>query len=929
MSGFSLIGVNLSGAEYDPGGTLEGTNYTYPSDAEIDYYASKGMTVIRLPFLLERVEPVAGGPLNTTELGYIDNVVDYAASKGIDVILDPHDYGDEYGTVIGTTAASNATFANFWGELAAHFASTPNVLFGLMNEPNAVTPTQWLVSANAAIAAIRAAGATTQQILVPGTDWDGADTWVSSGNAQVLGSGIVDPSHNFAFEVHQYLDAYGSGTSSTVVSTEIGVQRLTAITQWAEATGNKLFLGEFGVASDATSLTALNNMLGYMAQHTDVWEGGTYWAAGPWLGNYMYSVEPTNGVDAPQMGVLDQYVTKTIESAGSTSLIEFGTNFYFDNISSGAAVEFKYSGTPVTANEFAGWSFIAAEQTSTGYEVALHLANTDQYTVWDTDSNGNVVSNATGGIVLGSSSALESLEPSFQQDLNGDGAIGVPTTVIVSSTSINLVEAGSNFYLDSITSGSGPEFKYGGAPIVPNEFGAWTFIGVEQTTGGYEIALHLPGTNQYTVWDTDGNGNVVSNATGGIVSGNSNALESLEASFHQDLNGDGVIGIPTTVIESSGSTSLVEVGTNFYLESISSGTGPELKYGGTPVVANEFGAWTFVGAEQTSSGYEVALSLPGADQYTVWDTESNGNVVSNATGGIVSGTSNALESLEASFHQDLNGDGVTGLAVAANATLELTGANSQNVSFESSTGTLRLDNPTTFSGQVVGFTGDGTWAGSDRIDLLNFAFSSAIQTDTTYNASTGALSVSNGISVDLLDFVGSYSLANFKFASDGQGGTIVYDPPVTSQSSTEGADGSTVVIGNSTIQGNEGLQSPVIVASGATLTLDHAVGGGTITNNGTVDVTSNSTVNLVAGAGPDNFVFAPNFGQATIKNFTPGTDSLQIDHTMFVSLNALTAAMHDDTHGNAVITDAAHDTITIENITTAQLLAHQGDFHIV
>jgi len=28
-----------------------------------------------------------------------------------------------------------------------------------------------------------------------------------------------------------------------------------------------------------------------------------------------------------------------------------------------------------------------------------------------------------------------------------------------------------------------------------------------------------------------------------------------------------------------------------------------------------------------------------------------------------------------------------------------------------------------------------------------------------------------------LDFNGSYTLANFKFASDGSGGTIVYDPP--------------------------------------------------------------------------------------------------------------------------------------------------------
>ena len=46
-----------------------------------------------------------------------------------------------------------------------------------------------------------------------------------------------------------------------------------------------------------------------------------------------------------------------------------------------------------------------------------------QYTVWNTDTDGNVVSNGTGGIVSGTSNALKSLEPSFQQDLNGDGAI--------------------------------------------------------------------------------------------------------------------------------------------------------------------------------------------------------------------------------------------------------------------------------------------------------------------------------------------------------------------------------------------------------------------------------------------------------------------------------------------------------------------------
>jgi hypothetical protein len=95
--------------------------------------------------------------------------------------------------------------------------------------------------------------------------------------------------------------------------------------------------------------------------------------------------------------------------------------------------------------------------------------------------------------------------------------------------------------------------------------------------------------------------------------------------------------------------------------------------------------------------------------------------------------------------------------------------------------------------------------------------------------------------------------------------------------------------------------------------------GDTITNDGTVKVADNRTVALAAGSRQDNFVFAPNFGQAAISHFTPGVDSRQIDHAIFASLYVLFAAVHDDSHGNAVITDAAHDTITIENVTTAQL----------
>jgi serralysin len=483
--------------------------------------------------------------------------------------------------------------------------------------------------------------------------------------------------------------------------------------------------------------------------------------------------------------------------------------------------------------------------------------------------------------------------------------------VIESFGSTSLTQVGSNFYLYN-SSGTGPSLKYGGVLVV-GQANAWAPISAEQIAGGgYEVAWHLPGSDQYSVWYTDSTGNFVSGI--GIVSGSSYALESLESSFHQDLNGDGVIGVVGTVIEANGSTSLTEVGNNFYLLD-SNGAGPSLKYGGVLVVG-QANAWAPISAEQIAGGgYEVAWHLPGSDQYSVWYTDSTGNFVSGI--GIVSGSSYALESLETSFHQDLNGDGHIGPVIGAGATLELPRAESGSVAFAGSTGTLKLDAPSTFTGQIVGFTGDGTMSGSDQIDLLNMTYSSSVQSDSTYNSTTDVLSVSNGSTIDLLNFVGSYSQANFKFASDGHGGTIVYDPPTTGQPISEDGtyDTAVHVTGTSTISGSSGLNaSHLVVDSGATLTLENATtAGNTIINNGTVKVVDNSTVDIAAGAGQDNFVFAPNFGHATISNFTPGTDIIQIDHAAFKSMDALLAAAHDDSHGSVVITDATHDTITIQN----------------
>jgi S-formylglutathione hydrolase FrmB/cytochrome c2 len=366
----------------------------------------------------------------------------------------------------------------------------------------------------------------------------------------------------------------------------------------------------------------------------------------------------------------------TIKSSGTTSLLTDGTNYYLQT-GDGPPVEVSYDGAPIVVGQFGAWTLIAAQQTASGYEIALKNGSADQYAVWDTDSSGNYVSSPISN-VSGASAALESIEPSFNDDLNGDGIIGVPPasgrTVIESSGTTSLLTDGTDYFLQP-AGGAAVELGYGGAPIVVGQFGAWTPIAAQQTATGYEIALKNGSADQYGVWDTDSNGNYVSSPISS-VSGTSDALESIETSFNDDLNGDGVIGETTggttggatgggttggspTVIESSGTTSLLTDGTHYFLQP-AGGAAVEFSYGGAPVLVGQFGAWTPIAAQQTATGYEVALQNGSADQYGVWDTDSSGNYVAAPTG-VVSGTSAALEEFETSFNDDLNGDGIIGL----------------------------------------------------------------------------------------------------------------------------------------------------------------------------------------------------------------------------------------------------------------------------
>ena len=85
---------------------------------------------------------------------------------------------------------------------------------------------------------------------------------------------------------------------------------------------------------------------------------------------------------------------------------------------------------------------------------------------------------------------------------------------------------------------------------------------------------------------------------------------------------------------------------------------------------------------------------------------------------------------------------------------------------------------------------------------------------------------------------------------------------------------------------------------------------------------------LIGGQGSDTFVFKPGFGRDTIADFVvegSSHDVIEFSTAVFADWNALRAAITDSVQG-AVITLDANNTITLANVTKAQLVANNGDF---
>lgn len=295
-SSVQLRGANLSGGEYNPGFEKLWTNYVYPTNAELDYLASKGMNVARVPFCSHRM---------ATDWKIVTDLIAYAKTKNIKIVLDLHQFGtfrDNSGTgqQVGQNQEATDNFIAFWVDMAKKCKGMDNVLFNIMNEPNKQSLDEWWNVVYKIVPLIQAVDP-DRVLVIPGGAWDGAWKWVEVGNGTRALK--LPKSDKIVFEVHQYFDDWSSGTSTQVVPGS-GATRLNAVTDWARANKVKLFLGEFGTGADAASLKELNDAAKVLCTNTDVWYGWTYWCMGPWMGNYIFSLEPKSGQDTEQMKIL-------------------------------------------------------------------------------------------------------------------------------------------------------------------------------------------------------------------------------------------------------------------------------------------------------------------------------------------------------------------------------------------------------------------------------------------------------------------------------------------------------------------------------------------------------------------------------------------------------------------------------------------------
>nr|WP_162093067.1 AIDA repeat-containing protein [Bradyrhizobium sp. ORS 278] len=183
------------------------------------------------------------------------------------------------------------------------------------------------------------------------------------------------------------------------------------------------------------------------------------------------------------------------------------------------------------------------------------------------------------------------------------------------------------------------------------------------------------------------------------------------------------------------------------------------------------GAWGKLNVSSGQTVRSVSVTSGGSLSIAAGATAS-GTVVSNAGQIVVRGTASG-STISSGGAEVVTSGGTLSSAVVAGGMLEVMSGGSASGITLSSGGTLKLDTSVSYGATISGF------GLPDHLDLADISFGSSttLSFAEAANNQSGTLTVSDGVHTAHLVLAGQYTTSRFTMASDGQGGTLVSDPP--------------------------------------------------------------------------------------------------------------------------------------------------------
>lgn len=268
--------------------------------AQMEHFVNNDkLNIFRLPVSWQLLTNAKGGStLDETGWTSYDTLMQTCLDTGAYCMIDLHNFARFDNGIIGQGGPTDETFAQLWANIAAKYADNDRVVFGLMNEPHDLDTKKWANSCQAAVTAIRKAGATSQVILLPGNNFSSATDLVQNGSADLLAK-ITNPdgtTDGLLLDLHKYLDINNSGQHSEC--TTDNVEGFKTIAKWLKDNNRTAIVSETGASMEESCMEKFCAQNQYIAENTDVFVGFVGWAAGSFDATYILSLTPTGSPGA-------------------------------------------------------------------------------------------------------------------------------------------------------------------------------------------------------------------------------------------------------------------------------------------------------------------------------------------------------------------------------------------------------------------------------------------------------------------------------------------------------------------------------------------------------------------------------------------------------------------------------------------------------